>query len=172
MPDPESRKDRKARIRAAKPSFTVRMQNRGREFLSLGEILLKRPAEFPRALLGLLRRSFRTVWDARGGGLYACGFVVTFVWLEVSMFIADIIAAAGPGEFVGDSFIGMIVGYFVESFINTINSLIWPVRVISVAPPYGLIALGVMFFVFPRYLKAPLEQWLFEDDKPSNRPVG
>lgn len=170
MPDALSKKERKARLKANKPSFSVRMQNRGRELLGLGEILLQRPKEFPRALLDLLRRSFRTVWDVRGGGLYACGFAVTFVWLEVSMFVADIVAAEGIGDLFGDGIVGMIVGYFVESITNTVQALIWPVHIIDMAPPYGIIALGILYFVFPRYLKAPLEQWLFDDDERQRRP--
>lgn len=79
------------------------------------------------------------------------------------MFIADIVAAEGIGDLLGDGLVGMIVGYFVESITNTIQALIWPVHVIDMAPPYSIIALGILYFVFPRYLKTPLEQWLFDD---------
>ena len=37
------------------------------------------PKSFPAAMLELIRRAVRKIWDARGGGFYACGFVVTFV---------------------------------------------------------------------------------------------
>jgi hypothetical protein len=32
------------------------------------------------------------------------------------------------------------------------------------APPYGAIALGVAFWLFPIYVKKHIEAWLFADD--------
>lgn len=154
-----------------KLSFTTRMRNRGREFVGLGSILINEPRQFPRAALGLARRSFRTVWDARGGGMYACGFILTFVWLEVSMFVSDLLAA-GSGGFLEDGIFSLIVGYFVESFQNSLRAFMWPVHMMGVLPPWGLAGLIVMFAVFPRYLKPPLEQWLFDDEECTTQGKG
>jgi len=95
---PDAKKKRK------KDSFVVRMRRRGREFMRLGQILANEPKRFPRALLNVLRRSFRTVWDARGGGLYACGYVLTFVWLEITMFVGDILAAESISGFLASRY--------------------------------------------------------------------
>ena len=37
-------------------------------------------------------------------------------------------------------------------------------RVIRIDPVYGGIALGLAFWLFPIYLKKPIERWLFADD--------
>ena len=73
-----------------KPSFSARMKARGQEAASLGRTLKDEPRSFPGELLRLIKKSFRTVWDARGGGLYAVGFIVTFVYLEIRMVVSDI----------------------------------------------------------------------------------
>jgi hypothetical protein len=39
----------------------------------------------------------------------------------------------------------------------------WPVYVAILWPPAGAIALGLAFVLFPRYLKKPIERWLFHD---------
>ena len=82
-----------------KPSFKERMVERGRDAKHLGKTLKDEPQAFPREVGGLVRRTLRRVWDARGGGLYACGFVVTFVYLETKMLVSDIAEAESVGGF-------------------------------------------------------------------------
>ena len=141
------------------------MANRGREFVALGKVLVNEPRNFPSSVLTLLRKSLRTVWDARGGGLYACGFVITFVWLEISLFLSEIAESSGIGDFFGEQLIELLLRFTFESLGNTIQAFIWPVRVIEIAPPWGAIVLGLMFFIFPRYLKHRLERILFDDEQ-------
>jgi hypothetical protein len=40
----------------------------------------------------------------------------------------------------------------------------WPVFIIQISPPWGLGILVGMFMAFPRWIKQPLEHWLFHDD--------
>ena len=144
-----------------KPGFFARMVERGREVKKLGLTLKDEPQSFPGELLGLIRRSLRTVWDARGGGLYACGFVVTFVFLEIRMFFLDIWEAESVSGYVTEQVGEMLFKYIGESLQNTIHAFLWPVYFIEIRPPWGVGILAVMYLVFPRYLKAPLERWLF-----------
>jgi hypothetical protein len=37
------------------------------------------------------------------------------------------------------------------------------VYVVQFQPPVGLIALVAAFVLFPRYMKQPIERWLFQD---------
>lgn len=141
------------------------MKRRGREFLSLGKTLAYEPKEFPRALLNFFRRSFRTVWDARGGGLYACGYVLTFVWLEISMFIGDILAAKSVSGFLGAQVFEMLFKYLGDSLENMIVAFIWPVYIVTFAPPWGAIVFGLAYTAFDRLFKAPIEAWLFHDQE-------
>jgi hypothetical protein len=147
-----------------KPSFFTRMANRGREFKSLGQLLLKEPRAFPGALLIVLRRSVRTIWDARGGGYYACGFVLTFIWLEITMFIEDIAESTGIADFFGEQLLEMLFRYIGESFLNTIWAFMWPVYVIQISPPWGIAVFVLMGVLFKNFLKEPVERWLFHDD--------
>lgn len=168
MPDAETKKQRKARLKAEKkankPPFLTRLKNRGREFLGLGKILVNEPRAFPRAFTDFLRHSFRTVWDARGGGLYAIGYVLTFVWLEIRMFVDEVFSAESVGGFFGEQIFEMLFRFFGESIQNMVYAFIWPVWFIQYRSPWGLVILVVMFVVFSNFLKAPLERWLFHDD--------
>jgi hypothetical protein len=160
MPDAKKKKK--------KDPFVVRMKRRGREFTNLGRILVNEPKRFPRALLNVIRRSFRTVWDARGGGLYACGYVLTFIWLEFRMLVDDILSAESISGFFGEQIFEIVFRYLGESLQNMIAAFMWPVFVIEISPPWGLGILVAMFVAFPRWIKQPLEQWLFHDEVEAN----
>jgi hypothetical protein len=157
--------DAKKKNKKKKDSFAVRMKRRGREFMSLGRILVNEPKRFPRALLNVIRRSFRTVWDARGGGLYACGYVLTFIWLEIRMLVDDILSAESISAFFGEQIFEIFFRYLGESLQNMIAAFMWPVFVIQISPPWSVGILVAMFVAFPRWIKQPLEQWLFHDDE-------
>ncbi len=154
-----------AKKKNKKDSFAVRMKRRGREFMSLGRILVNEPKRFPRALLNVIRRSFRTVWDARGGGLYACGYVLTFIWLEIRMLVDDILSAESISAFFGEQIFEIFFRYLGESLQNMIAAFMWPVFVIQISPPWSVGILVAMFVAFPRWIKQPLEAWLFHDDE-------
>ncbi len=146
------------------------MKRRGREFKSLGQTLATEPKKLPQASLPIIRRSLRTVWDARGGGLFACGYVVTFVWLEVAMFIEDILAADSVSAFFGAQLVEMLFRYLGESFRNMIVALIWPVYLVTFAPPWGAVAFGFAYLGFDKLARGPIEAWLFDDDDGSDEP--
>ena len=86
-----------------KEPFVARMKRRGREAYGLGRTLVKEPRAFPGEFGSLLKRSFRTVWEARGGGFYACGFVGTFIWLELQTIAGEIAGADGGGQGAADA---------------------------------------------------------------------
>jgi hypothetical protein len=158
-----SAKTGKKKEKPKKPSFAARMAERGREAKRLGVTLRDEPKAFPAQILELVRRSVRTIWDARGGGFYACGFVVTFVWLEIRMLFEDIVEAQSVGDFFTEQLWEMFFRYFSESFINGFLALIWPVYVIEYRAPWGFALLLGMYLVFAGFLKAPLERWLFRN---------
>jgi hypothetical protein len=102
------------------------------------------------------------VWDVRGGGLYACGFAVTFLWLEAGSFIEDFkqIHLLFDGE-VFD----FIFNFIVDSLQNTLQAFIWPVNIVEMAPPFGAIGLGLAFWLFPIYAKKHIDDWLFDAEE-------
>lgn len=154
-----------AKKKPKKDPFVVRMKKRGREFKSLGQILANEPKAFPGALLKVIRRSLRTVWDARGGGLYACGYVLSFLWLEIRMFVNDILSAESFSEFFGEQIFEIFFRFLGESLQNMITAFMWPVFVIKISPPYGLGVFVLTYLVFDRFFKAALERWLFHGDE-------
>jgi hypothetical protein len=109
---------------------------------------------------GLFREWFRKVWKLRGGGLYACGFAISFVIREVGSLADDVLGIGAI--FTGQAF-AFIVDFIVDSFMNTMYSFMWPVYVVQFAPPWGAIGLGLAFFGFSSVLKKPIEGWLFAD---------
>lgn len=160
MPDAKKKNKNKKK----KDSFAVRMKRRGREFKNLGQTLASEPKAFPGALLKVLRRSLRTVWDARGGGLYACGYVLTFIWLEIWMFVDDILSAESISAFFGEQIFEIFFRYLGESLQNMIAAFMWPVYIIEISPTWGVGFLVAFYFIFTRLIKKPLEAWLFHDD--------
>ncbi|MDA0681021.1 MAG: hypothetical protein O3A13_11660 [Proteobacteria bacterium] len=157
--------DANPRKKKKKAPFLKRMANRGREAKALGQVLANEPRSFPSELLKLIKRSLRTVWDARGGGLYACGFLITFVFLEFRMFFVDIYEAKSASEYFSSQVSELLFKYIGESFQNTISAFMWPVYIIEIHPAWGAGILAAMFVLFPKFLKEPLERWLFVEDR-------
>lgn len=109
---------------------------------------------------GWFRDWFRKVWKVRGGGLYALGFALSFVYFEVGSLGDDIL---GIGGLFNGQAVDFVVQFFIDSFKNTLKAFVWPVYAVQLAPPWGAIGLGVAFVVFTKFLKAPIERWLFPD---------
>lgn len=107
---------------------------------------------------------FRKVWDVRGGGLYACGFAVTFAVLEAGSFIEDF---KQIGMLFEGRVIDFVLNFIIDSFQNTLQAFMWPVKVIQLAPAYGAIALGLAFWLFPIYVKPHIERWMFAGEEPA-----
>ena len=115
------------------------------------------------------RKWFRKVWDVRGGGLYACGFALTFIILELGSLREDV---AGAGELFSGGIIAFAISFFldflIDSLVNTITALMWPIYVIQWAPPWGAVGLGLAYWLFPSYLKEPIEKWMFNGEPPED----
>ena len=109
-----------------KKSFVEGMTDRYHETAGLGQTLVKEPRAFPGAVLRIFRRSARTVWNARGGGFYACGFVITFFLLEIRMFIDDIVNFDGFDS-IGQEIVRYVFRFALESLGNTVRAFAWPV---------------------------------------------
>ena len=112
---------------------------------------------------GWIRTWFAKVWKVRGGGLYACGYAITFVYLEVRTIIGEVAESESIGQFLREQLIEFVFRFALDSLVNLIQALLWPVRVLEFRPPYGAIALGIAFVVFPITLKKPIEKWLLPD---------
>ncbi len=108
---------------------------------------------------GWFRSWFRKIWDVRGGGLYACGFAGTFLWLEAGSLIDDFKQV--HLLFDGQVF-HFILNVVIDSFQNTLAAFLWPVSIVQFRPPFGVLGLGLAFWLFPITLKKHIETWLFD----------
>ncbi len=147
-----------------KPSYIKKLGNRAKLVGSLSETLVREPKAFPKKTAHAMRPGLRKVWKARGGGLYACGFVLTFVYLEASMLIVEIMAATGFVDFFTEQLVELPLRFLGESFKNLIQAFIWPVEVLAYSPPRGVVIFVAMYLLFKYLIKEPLEQWLFNDE--------
>jgi hypothetical protein len=139
--------------------------------VDLGRTLVTEPRSFPAALWVVIRRWIRKVWNARGGGLYACGFVVAFVWLEFTTLVDEFAASDGITGFFGGQLIEFLMRFTVDSIVNTVHAFLWPVHVIRFSPPLGVVFLGALYVVFTYVLQQPLERWLFHDADAAAKPL-
>ncbi|MEL7187065.1 MAG: hypothetical protein AAFN50_11635 [Pseudomonadota bacterium] len=115
----------------------------------------------PQRSHGWFRTWFKKVWDVRGGGLYAVGFAVTFLWLEVTSIFDDI---AGIGMVFDGQAVEFVIGFIVDSFKNTLAAFMWPVDIVTWKSPWGAIILGLAFWLFPIFVKPHIEKWMFDED--------
>lgn len=116
---------------------------------------------------GWFRSWFRKVWKLRGGGLYACGFAITFIILELQSVADDVV---GVGALFTGEAIKFVLSFIVDSFKNTISAFMWPVYVVQLAPPWGAVGLGLAYFGFASFLKKPIEGWMFADEPEEEAP--
>ena len=149
------------------PDPTVR-ERIGDEVRAAGE-LGREALMGPDGVLDQLREAllgwFRRIWKLRGGGLYAVGFALSLLYLEVMELLFDDI----PTFLSLDSYdAGAVISFGVEVLIDTIRNTVlaftWPVVFVQWQPPLGIILLVLAFLLFPKYVKPHLERWLFDDE--------
>jgi len=113
------------------------------------------------------RRWFAKVWKVRGGGFYALGFVVTFIYLEVRTIAGEFIESSSLASFFTEQLVEFVFRFAIDSLINTAYSFIWPVYWVQWQPPFGAIALGIGYIVFAKFVKKHVTDWLFPDGEPA-----
>ena len=125
---------------------------------------LQRPGSIPDKAHGAFRTWFRRVWDVRGGGLYAVGFAIAFLIFEITEIVTDDIPQfIAMNNVFSSEIVGFGIQFIIDTMVNFVKALIWPVYVVSLWPPAGAIALAVAFLLFPRYVKPHVERYLFHD---------
>lgn len=158
-----AKRERKPKPR--RKSFVEGMKDRFRETAGLGRVLVTEPRAFPSAAGRVCKRSLATLWQSHGGGLYAAGFVVTFLWLEAKTLVAEVASSTSIASFFTDQFLEFVFRFTVQSITNTVGAFIWPAYLVQMSPLWGGLLLGGLYLVFPRYLQPLLTRWLFEGDE-------
>ena len=119
----------------------------------------------PRALPTMIQRWLVRLWRSKGGGYYGFGFVVTFVVLEIRMLLADWQESEGFAEFVGQQLLEFAFRFFIESFVNSLLALVWPLLLMGQLELWGVGLLVAGYFVFERAIKPRLAKLLPDDDR-------
>jgi len=117
----------------------------------------------PKTELPWYRRWLAKVWHTRGGGLYAVGYAITFVYLEARTILSELFEAEGIVDFLSNQLFELIFRFLGESLMNMVQAFMWPVEIVQFWPPFGAIALGLAFLAFDKYLRKPVERWLLDD---------
>ena len=138
-------------------------QRLGDTLTSLDEVR-RNPRSAPGKAHGWFRRWFRKLWEIRGGGLYALGYIVTFAYLEVTTFTSELIESTSVSGFVGAQVFEFFFRFLSDSIANMIKAFMWPVWIVQLNPPFGAIAFGLAFVGFARFVKPRLEVWIFGDE--------
>ncbi|MEM7706384.1 MAG: hypothetical protein AAF358_12565 [Pseudomonadota bacterium] len=139
---------------------------RVRELAQRGKDELLRPGGIGDGAHGLLRRWFRKVWESRGGGMYALGFAVTFLYLEIVELISEDIPQLFSINILSSDLLEFVISFIVDTLMNTLMAFLWPVTLIQWQWPLGIILLVVGFTIFPTVIQQPLERWIFENQPP------
>jgi hypothetical protein len=135
----------------------------------LGREAVARPGGLPDKAHGWFRSWFRKVWEVRGGGLYAVGFAAAFLFFEIrEVVVEDIPQFVAMNNILSSELIAFGIEFLVDTLVNFVRALLWPMYVVMLWPPAGAIVLGAAFILFPRYLKKPIESWLFQDAGPNS----
>ncbi len=97
--------------------------------------------------------------------MYAVGYILAFLFFEARTVVEEIAGSSGIVDFLTNQLFEFALRFVIGSFENMIKAFMWPVYIVRLYSPFGAIALGLAFVVFPKYLKKPIEKWLFDESE-------
>jgi NhaP-type Na+/H+ or K+/H+ antiporter len=110
----------------------------------------------PAKIVPTLRRWLVRLWASKGGGYYGLGYVVTFVVLEVKSLAGDMTSVAG----IESQAVQYILRFSIDSFLNILFALLWPIRVLEWLGGWGLLVLAAGYAAFDFAIRPVVEAWL------------
>ncbi len=146
-PDQEPGKQRVRRKR--RPKRRQWLRRRLRKSVRTVRGVVTEPHKVP----SQLREGLLKIWRVRGGGFYGFGYVIAFVVLEVHAFIANFEGDGDIATMIMQEVLQFVFRFAVQSFINGFIAFGWPVFVVDYLGGWGLLALGVSWFVFERWAR-------------------
>ncbi len=81
------------------------------------------------------------------------------------MLFGEIIAATGFVDFFTEQLLELPFRFLTESLSNLVAAFLWPLPLLQFSPPWGIAILAAIYLVFAKFIKKPLEQWLFQDEE-------
>ncbi len=121
--------------------------------------LLRQPSYakeyFPRALL--------RAWRTRGGGWYGIGYLVTFIYLEVTMTLREIAEASSVGDFFSSQLIELIGRWLADSIMNMVQAFLWPLSLVELIGGAAGAAVLLGIHLGFEYLLRPIAEQRFPE---------
>jgi hypothetical protein len=121
--------------------------------------VLREIRDEPRRIVSLMGDGSFSTWRARGGGFFGLGYLIAFVVLELQMISTEVRGSDGVVEFFTSQIVEYIFRFAVQSLVNVILALIWPVYVLQWLEGWGLVALGGGYLLFEKVLRSYVEGW-------------
>lgn len=81
------------------------------------------------------------------------------------MLFGEIIAATGFVDFFTEQLLELPFRFLTESLSNLVAAFLWPLPLLQFSPPWGIAILAAIYLAFAKFIKKPLEQWLFQDEE-------
>ena len=154
-----------------KPPLGRRLGSSIRTVGLMGADAVRNPRGIPDTAHGAFRAWFRRIWDSRGGGLYTLGYALTFAALELKTLAGEVVGMGNPGDFMFEQLIQFFIRFGTDSIANLVMALIWPVFVVGWYPPWGIGLIVLAFMLFPKFIRPPIERWLFRGEHEPDRPA-
>lgn len=111
----------------------------------------------PRSIGLMVRKSLVGIWQARGGGLYGLGYVITFVANEVPRVISSFSEIIESAESVLGAVLEWLLRFGADTFESMLYAFIWPVFVLQSLGGWGIALLVGAFIVFEKLLRPLVE---------------
>ena len=78
------------------------------------------------------------MWQAKGGGFYGLGYVVSLLVLEARTLTGDIAASDGVTAFLTSQLVGYVIRFSAESFVNAMLAFAWPMWLFQRLGPWAI----------------------------------
>ena len=101
----------------------------------------------PRSILPRVRGWLVELWALRGGGFYGLGYIVAFVALEIATLTGDFGSSASVSGFFEAQILQYLARVSVQSMINTVLALLWPIYLLRWWGWYGIamLVIGIIY---------------------------
>lgn len=116
----------------------------------------------PRSILPRVRGWLVELWALRGGGFYGLGYIVAFVALEIATLTGDFGSSASVSGFFEAQILQYLARVSVQSMINTVLALLWPIYLLRWWGWYGIAMLVIGSGIFELAIRPRVEAWLPE----------
>jgi hypothetical protein len=116
----------------------------------------------PRSIFPLARGWFVALWIKNGGGFFGLGYVIAFIVLEVATLGSAFDQSSASGFVLGQA-VQYVIRVSVDSLVNTILALLWPIYLWRwLGPYYSPVVLVAAYFFFAFALRPFVEYWFPE----------